>query len=130
MCDSRGRQTRDWRPFVRDMIEFGERVLLYTDGLGQDAFVNDMRTYDAVLRNLELIGEAATHIPGHVRSAHPDIDWRSVIAARNRVAHGIRALTTMLFGTSFGPISPTCYSNCAVCWTPPKMYNLDLPHQT
>ena len=88
MCDSRGRQTRDWRPFVRDMIEFGERVLLYTVGLEQDAFVNDMRTYDAVLRNLELIGEAATHIPGHVRSAHPDIDWRSVIAARNRVAHG------------------------------------------
>ena len=88
MCDSRGRQTGDWRLFVRDMIEFGERVISYTVGFDQDAFVADKRTYDAVLRNIELIGEAGTHIPGHVRNAHPDIDWRSVIAARNRVAHG------------------------------------------
>ena len=57
-------------------------------GWNRTSFINDTRTYDAVLRNIELIGEAATHIPGHVRSANLDIDWRSVIAARNRVAHG------------------------------------------
>jgi uncharacterized protein with HEPN domain len=38
--------------------------------------------------NLELIGEAATHIPDQVRSAHPEIPWRRIIATRNRLIHG------------------------------------------
>ncbi|CAA9374556.1 MAG: Protein of unknown function DUF86, BT0167 group [uncultured Chloroflexia bacterium] len=40
------------------------------------------------MRNLELIGEAATHIPDSVLQAHPDIPWRMVIATRNRLIHG------------------------------------------
>ncbi len=44
------------------MIGFSERVLSYSAGLDQEALVADERTYDATLRNLELIGEAATHI--------------------------------------------------------------------
>jgi uncharacterized protein with HEPN domain len=49
--------------------------------------VADARTYDATLRNLELIGEAATHIPDEVRAAHPEIAWRLIIATRNRLIH-------------------------------------------
>ena len=45
-------------------------------------------TYDATLRNLELIGEAATHIPDIIRAAHPEIPWRMIIATRNRLIHG------------------------------------------
>ena len=44
--------------------------------------------YDATLRNLELIGEAATHIPEAIRTAHPEIPWRMIIATRNRLIHG------------------------------------------
>ena len=44
--------------------------------------------YDAILRNLELIGEAATHIPEPVRKANPQIPWRLIIATRNRLIHG------------------------------------------
>lgn len=44
-------------------------------------------TYDAVLRNLELIGEAATHIPEYIREAHREIPWRKIIAVRNRLIH-------------------------------------------
>ena len=81
-------EARDWRLYVRDMIEFGEKVLSYTNGLDQATFIADGRTYDATLRNLELVGEAATHIPRAVRDAHPEIEWREIIATRNRVAHG------------------------------------------
>ena len=63
-------------------------MLSYTNGLDQATFIADGRTYDATLRNLELIGEAATHIPRAVRDAHPEIEWREIIATRNRVAHG------------------------------------------
>ena len=78
---------RDWRLYVQDMIEFGERVLSYTTGLDYGAFIADRRTYDATLRNIELIGEAATHVPEHVREAHSEIEWRSIIGTRNSVAH-------------------------------------------
>jgi uncharacterized protein with HEPN domain len=44
--------------------------------------------YDATLRNLELIGEAATHIPDDVRNNFPNIPWRQIIATRNRLIHG------------------------------------------
>ena len=63
-------ESRHWGLFVQDMIAFAERVLSYTDGMDQERFVADLRTYDATLRNLELIGEAAAHIPQHVRHAH------------------------------------------------------------
>ncbi|WP_231880663.1 MULTISPECIES: DUF86 domain-containing protein [unclassified Alcanivorax] len=45
-------------------------------------------TYDATLRNLELIGEAATHIPDEIRASHPETPWRMIIATRNRLIHG------------------------------------------
>lgn len=51
-----------------------------------------MLVYDATLRNLELIGEAASRIPLEVRDAHPDIPWRMVIATRNRLIHGYLGL--------------------------------------
>ena len=81
-------EARGWRFYVQDMIEFSERVLSYTNGLDQATFIVDGRTYDATLRNLEFVGEAATHIPRAVRDAHPEIEWREIIATRNRVAHG------------------------------------------
>ena len=69
------------------MIGFGERVLSYTDGLTEDAFIADGLIYDATLRNIQLIGEAATHIPDEVREAYPDVPWRAVVGVRNRLAH-------------------------------------------
>ncbi len=86
MCDSH-QEGREWRLYIRDMIDFAHRVLSYTSGLDRDDFVADGRTYDAVLRNIELIGEAATHVPSEVRGASPDIEWRQLIGSRNRIAH-------------------------------------------
>lgn len=83
-----GQGTREWRFYVSDMIEFAEKVQLFTDGMDQDTFVSDALTYDATLRNLELIGEAATHIPGTVRETYPEIPWRTIVSTRNRIAHG------------------------------------------
>lgn len=85
-------ETRHWRLYVQDMIEFAEKAITYTKGLDQGAFIADRLTYDATLRNLELIGEAATHVPDHVRDAHPEIKWRSIVGARNRLAHGYLGL--------------------------------------
>lgn len=70
---------REWRFYLGDMIGFAEKVMRYTEGFDQSAFVSSGLNYDATLRNLELIGEAATHIPDPVRKANPNIPWRLII---------------------------------------------------
>ena len=87
MCDH-PEEARHWVLYVQDMIEFAEKVQAYTEGMDKEAFISEGRTYDATLRNIELVGEAATHVPGHVREEHPQIEWRRIVATRNRVAHG------------------------------------------
>ncbi len=79
---------REWRFYLNDMTDFASKVLSYTEGMEQDEFAESALTYDATLRNLELIGEAATHIPDQIRTAHPEIPWRMIIATRNRLIHG------------------------------------------
>ena len=82
------RAKREWRFYLDDMIGFAEKVTTYTDGMDQDSFVSSGLNYDATLRNLELLGEAATHIPEAIRLANPQIPWRLIIATRNRLIHG------------------------------------------
>lgn len=79
--------SREWRFYIDDMIAFAEKVLAYTAGMDQSAFVANALVYDATLRNLELIGEAATRIPDDVRQVHPQVPWRMIIATRNRLIH-------------------------------------------
>ena len=79
---------REWRFYVEDMLEFCDKVLMYTAGLDKQTFLSEQRTYDATLRNLELIGEAATHVPHEVRKTHSDVPWHAIIGTRNRLAHG------------------------------------------
>ena len=83
-----GDGTRHWRLYLQDMIDFAQRATEYTEGLDQDEFVSATLTYDATLRNLELIGEAATHIPDEVREENPQVKWRQIVATRNQLAHG------------------------------------------
>lgn len=79
---------REWRFYLDDMLGFAENVLAYTDGFDQDTFAATGLNYDATIRNLELIGEAASHIPSEIRETYTSIPWRQVIATRNRLIHG------------------------------------------
>lgn len=79
---------REWRFYLDDMIGFAEAVLAYTDGLDQQGFIDSRLNFDATLRNLELIGEAARNIPDAVRALAPELPWRQIIAMRNRLIHG------------------------------------------
>ena len=80
--------TREWRFYLDDMLGFAEKVTAYTDGLNQERFAASGLNYDATIRNLELIGEAATNIPDEVRSKYPQIPWRMLVATRNKLIHG------------------------------------------
>ena len=92
-------EAREWCFYIQDMIDFGEKVLSYTEGLDQDAFIADERTCDATLRNLQLIGQAATHIPSEVRAAYPGIPWRAIMGTRNRLAHSYLSISNNIIWT-------------------------------
>lgn len=78
---------RDPRLYVEDMLEFCDLALAYSDGVSRPALDADRMRYDAILRNLELIGEAATHVTAEQRGLAPQVPWREIVATRNRVAH-------------------------------------------
>lgn len=78
---------RDVRLFLHDRLEAIEKIERYTAGLGFEEFeANDM-VVDAVVRNLEIIGEAAKHIPQDLRNRYGEVDWRRVVGFRNIVIH-------------------------------------------
>tara|TARA_B100000287_G_scaffold405394_1_gene428948 strand:- start:810 stop:1139 length:330 start_codon:yes stop_codon:yes gene_type:complete len=79
---------REWHFYIGDMIACAEKVLSYTADMKQAEFEHSSLTYDATIRNIELIGEAATHIPDEVRRQYPDIPWRMMVATRNQLIHG------------------------------------------
>jgi uncharacterized protein with HEPN domain len=79
---------RAWRFFLDDMLRFADAALTYTGGMNQTDFLANRLVYDATVRNLELIGEAARNIPESVRVKSSQIPWRQIIATRNRLIHG------------------------------------------
>lgn len=83
---------RDWRLFLQDMIESAAKVRRYTEGRSLEAFLADDMAYDAVLRNLEIIGEAAKKIPPEIRDRYPEVDWRGMAGLRDLLAHAYFAL--------------------------------------
>ena len=78
---------RDYKVYAEDTLESISRIQEYTQGLSLDALKKDTKTLDAVVRNLEVIGEAARSIPEHVRLDNPAVDWKNVAGLRNILVH-------------------------------------------
>jgi len=78
--------------YLEHILEAIERIDRYLEDTDEVAFLNDQKTQDAVVRNFEIIGEAAHNIEsyhGKFSAAHPEVPWTVVYAMRNRVAHGL-----------------------------------------
>ncbi len=78
---------RDYRLYLDDMLEAAALIRSYIRGIEFPAFQSDRKTIDAVVRNLEVIGEAARVLPDDVKSKAPEIEWRKVVALRNLLVH-------------------------------------------
>jgi len=80
--------SRDWRLYLDDIREACEKIVRYVGRMDKDAFLGDEKTCDAVLRNLEVIGEAAKNLPADIKALCPEINWRKVVGFRDIIAHG------------------------------------------
>ncbi|HLO75888.1 MAG TPA: DUF86 domain-containing protein [Magnetospirillum sp.] len=79
--------SKDWRVRVEDMLEAIERITTYVDGMTRAEFVADSRTQDAVLRNLEVLGEASKRVPFRIQHRHAEIPWSRIGDMRNILVH-------------------------------------------
>jgi uncharacterized protein with HEPN domain len=79
---------RDFRLYFEDILESTKKIEGYIANLTYDDFVKDNKTIDAVVRNLETIGEAAKQIDEETKKKYDDIPWREIVDFRNRIIHG------------------------------------------
>ncbi len=82
------RSERDWRLYADDIISACAKIRRFVAGMTYDAFAADERTQDAVIRNIEIIGEAAKNIPDAIVANAPEIAWRNIRGMRDIIAHG------------------------------------------
>ncbi|MEW6288077.1 MAG: DUF86 domain-containing protein [Chloroflexota bacterium] len=78
---------REYADFFRDMLENAQRAIQFTEGMDYESFSKDEKTVYAVIRAVEIIGEAAANIPAKVHSEYPGIPWREIKGMRNKLVH-------------------------------------------
>ena len=79
--------SRNYNLYLQDIVEAADRIASYIEGMARSEFEADQMRIDAVIRNLQIIGEAVKKIPSSIREAYPSIPWHEIAALRNRVTH-------------------------------------------
>jgi uncharacterized protein with HEPN domain len=78
---------RDINLFLKDILEAIESIKAYTKDLSYEEFLQDKKTRDAVIRNLEVIGEASKNIPAEVKEKYPEVNWKAIAGMRDKLIH-------------------------------------------
>ena len=73
--------------YLQDILESIDLIETYTEDLTRSGFLASREKQDAVIRRLEIIGEATRHLPAKTTAAHPEVPWHRIIAMRNRLIH-------------------------------------------
>ena len=81
------RQRRFYLDYLRDILQAAEDALTFVDGMDYPTFHTDRRTNLAVIRTLEIIGEAANRIPANIRRNYPEIPWQEIVDMHNKLVH-------------------------------------------
>ena len=78
---------RDYKVYLDDILESIEKIEDYAQGKNWSDFAKDTELQDAVLRSLEIIGEAVKHIPDEVKEKHSEVEWKKIAGARDIFVH-------------------------------------------
>lgn len=79
--------SRGYKVYLQDIIEAIKKIEKYTKGMSYSRFKKNGQTVDAVVRNLEIIGEAAKNVPREFRVKHNNIEWRKIAGLRDILIH-------------------------------------------
>lgn len=78
---------RSIKLYVEDIMDSITKIEKYIKGISSQDFIKDTKTIDAIIRNLEVIGEASKNIPETVKAKYPDIPWKEIKGLRNKITH-------------------------------------------
>ena len=78
---------REWEDYLADIIQSMNEVEEFTRGLTYESFMKDRKTINAVIRSLEVMGEASKRIPDEVRAKHSEIPWKRMAGMRDKLIH-------------------------------------------
>ena len=81
------KKSRDYILFIEDILIAVEKIERYTRSLSFEEFCKNDMAIDAVIRNFEVIGEAARNIPIVLKEKHPDVEWKEAVGFRNILTH-------------------------------------------
>ena len=93
--------------YLDDIHEAARKIERYTTEMTYEEFVDDERTVDAVLRNFEVIGEAAKNVPDDVRQEYPDLPWTEMAGMRDKLIHGYASIELEIVWTTVQDEIPT-----------------------
>jgi len=79
--------SRDYKVYLEDILEAIRKIREFTSGTSLAALSKDARTLDAVIRNLEVIGEAVKRLPEEIKNQQPDMEWRKIAGLRDILIH-------------------------------------------
>jgi uncharacterized protein with HEPN domain len=78
---------REYKDYLEDILDAISKIAKFTEGMTFNQFAEDDKTTYAVIRALEILGEAAKHIPDHVRQKYPKVSWREMAGIRDKLIH-------------------------------------------
>ncbi|HOQ05755.1 MAG TPA: DUF86 domain-containing protein [Anaerohalosphaeraceae bacterium] len=78
---------RQYKIYLQDILEAADKICRYTEGMTYQTFCENSLVVDAVVRNLQIIGEAAKKIPKEVRQAHSRVEWQKIAGLRDILTH-------------------------------------------
>ena len=78
---------RDLRLYCADILDSGSAIIVFVNGLSFEQFCNDRKTYSAVIREFEIIGEAVGKLPEALKGRRPDVEWQDIKDFRNLLTH-------------------------------------------
>ena len=107
--------SRDYRVYLEDILEAVSKIRQFTAGLTLATFSQDAKTLDAVVRNLEIAGEAVKHLTEDVRARYSGLDWKKIAGFRDILIHEYFGVNVGSFGTSFSISFPTLKKPLAHC---------------
>ena len=78
---------RDHKLYLKDMLEAIRKIEKYSEKISLETLLEDELVQDAIIRNLEILGEAAKNIPDNVKNENPDIEWKKIAGLRDIITH-------------------------------------------